>query len=405
MLKSPVLTLLVFFLGTIHVRSVHAQENSLSPPVCSQTVYFRFDKAEVESAYMDNRHALSALDSLFSDPVYVWSIDSIYIHAYSSPEGKSDYNLELSRRRSQAMSKYLTERYPMLKLGSRISCISGGENWDGMREAVVRASDFNEREEVLMIIDQVSDLARREQLLKRLNAGLAYRYIKDNILPPLRNAVVCVIRTRRPLPDKRHPPLPPVRSFPLHSATVQPQLREGAETVSPPDAKRVRPARYAALKTNLAAWAATTVNLAYEVQVGRRFTLDLPLMWSSWDITAEHALRVIAFQPELRYWFSSAGKGHFVGVHAHAARYNLKWNATRYQDNECPLFGVGVSYGYAFSLGPSWGMELNIGGGYAQTRYRLYSNVPNGAWLDTRTLRYWGLTRLGVSFIYKLPQP
>ena len=89
MLKSPVLTLLVFFLGTIH-----AQENSLSPPACSQTVYFRFDKAEVESAYMDNRHALSALDSLFSDPVYVWSIDSIYIHAYSSPEGKSDYNLE-----------------------------------------------------------------------------------------------------------------------------------------------------------------------------------------------------------------------------------------------------------------------------------------------------------------------
>ena len=147
---------------------------------------------------MDNRHALSALDSLFSDPVYVWSIDSIYIHAYSSPEGKSDYNLELSRRRSQAMSKYLTERYPMLKLGSRISCISGGENWDGMREAVARASDFNEREEVLMIIDQVSDLARREQLLKRLNAGLAYRYIKDNILPPLRNAEVCVIRTRRP---------------------------------------------------------------------------------------------------------------------------------------------------------------------------------------------------------------
>lgn len=163
---------------------------------------------------MDNRHALSALDSLFSDPVYVWSIDSIYIHAYSSPEGKSDYNLELSRRRSQAMSKYLTERYPMLKLGSRISCISGGENWDGMREAVARASDFNEREEVLMIIDQVSDLARREQLLKRLNAGLAYRYIKDNILPSLRNAVVCVIRTRRPLPDKRHPSLPPVRSFP-----------------------------------------------------------------------------------------------------------------------------------------------------------------------------------------------
>ena len=63
----------------------------------------------------------------------------------------------------------------MLKLGSRISCISGGENWDGMREAVARASDFNEREEVLMIIDQVSDLARREQLLKRLNAGLADR--------------------------------------------------------------------------------------------------------------------------------------------------------------------------------------------------------------------------------------
>lgn len=403
--KSLALTLLVFFWGALHVRPVHAQESSLSPPACSHTVYFRFDKAEVESAYMNNRRALSALDSLFSDPVYVRSIDSIHIHAYSSPEGKSDYNLKLSHRRSQAMSKYLTERYPMLKLGPRISCISGGENWDGMREAVARASDFNEREETLMIIDQVSDPARREQLLKRLNAGLAYRYIKDNILPPLRNAVSCVIQTRRPLPDKRHPSLPPVCSSLLHPVTVQPRLREGAKAVSCSDGKRVRPTHYAALKTNFAAWAATTANLTYEIQVGRRFTLDLPLMWSSWDITAEHALRVIAFQPELRYWLFAPGRGHFFGLHAHVARYNLKWDEVRYQDNECPLFGAGIGYGYALSFGPKWGMEFNIGAGYAQNRCRLYRNVPNGEWFDTRTLRYWGLTRLGLSLIYKLPQP
>lgn len=78
MLKLPVLTLLVFFLGTIHVRSVHAQENSLSPPACSQTVYFRFDKAEVESAYMDNRHALSALDSL-SPTLYMYGPSTPFI--------------------------------------------------------------------------------------------------------------------------------------------------------------------------------------------------------------------------------------------------------------------------------------------------------------------------------------
>ena len=131
-------------------------------------------------------------------------------------------------------------------------------------------------------------------------------------------------------------------------------------------------------------------------------------MWSSWDISKSHALRIIGTQPEFRYWLTTPGRGHFFGLHAHAARYNLKWNDTRYQDTDRPLLGGGISYGYLLPFNETWGMEFNIGAGYANTRYDLYhntNNVKDGQLYDTRTLNYWGITRIGLSFIYKLPQP
>lgn len=64
------------------------------------------------------------------------------------------------------------------------------------------------------------------------------------------------------------------------------------------------------------------------------------------------------FQPELRYWFSKPGRGHFLGPHIHIARYNLKWKEYRYQDTGYPLWGVGFSYGYTVSLTALWEWSL-----------------------------------------------
>ena len=103
--------------------------------------------------------------------------------------------------------------------------------------------------------------------------------------------------------------------------------------------------RYIALKTNIAYDAIAVPNLAFEIQCSKHISVELPVMFSGWDISSEHAVRTFAIQPEGRWWLKKAGTGHFFGVHAHMALFNVKWDENRYQSINRPLLGAGVSYG------------------------------------------------------------
>lgn len=413
--KPLIPILLVILLLSIFFLPAYGQEDAIYPSRYSQTVYFRFDRTDIDSTYAGNQSVLDALNALFTDSFRVSFIDTILISAFSSPEGSEVYNFRLSQQRATTIKKYLTFHYPLLST-IPLSLIPGGENWEELQALVSAAPDFNEREEVLMILDKVHDPVKRERLLKRLNGGRAYRYMQQHILPRLRNAIVCTFRMN----SRLKPAVLSATSLQARpageitgdgsNAAQYPgfAVKQNTQTILHIAASSAAPTcsrRYSVLKTNLAAWAMTTVNLAYEVQVGRHFSLDLPVMWSSWDLAHTPALRIILFQPELRYWLFRPGRGHFLGLHAHVARYNLKWEEYRYQDTGYPLLGAGVGYGYALPLTDRWGMEFNLGVGYANSRYDTYHNVINGQLRDTRLLHYWGITRLGLSFIYKLSKP
>ncbi|WP_366945755.1 DUF3575 domain-containing protein [Bacteroides sp.] len=159
--------------------------------------------------------------------------------------------------------------------------------------------------------------------------------------------------------------------------------------------------RYIALKTNVPFLAVAVQNLALEVELHERISLDLPVMWSIGDIEREHGLRTFALQPEGRWWLKSVGTGHFFGLHAHVAWFNLKWEENRYQTGKRPLLGAGISYGYKLPLSAHWGAEFNIGAGYANMKYDTFYNIENGAQLDTRVRHYWGITRAGISLVYR----
>ena len=174
-----------------------------------------------------------------------------------------------------------------------------------------------------------------------------------------------------------------------------------AATSKKAKARQTDGSRYIALKTNLPFDALAVQNLALEVQVHKHVTIDFPVMWSISDIERKHALRTIAFQPEGRWWLKEAGTGHFFGLHAHVAWFNAKWDDTRYQTEKRPLAGAGISYGYKLPLSAHWGAEFNIGAGYANMKYNTFYNIENGARLDTRIRHYWGITRAGLSLIYR----
>lgn len=159
--------------------------------------------------------------------------------------------------------------------------------------------------------------------------------------------------------------------------------------------------RYVAVKTNLAAWAGTIMNLAADVQVSEHFSVELPVLWCPWYVSDKHAVKTFTIQPEARYWLSKPGKGHFFGIHAHVGWFNVKWNRDRYQDADRPLLGAGISYGYLLPFNEHWAGEFTLGAGYANMRYDTYYNIDNGARIDTRTKNYWGITRVGLSVVYR----
>lgn len=164
--------------------------------------------------------------------------------------------------------------------------------------------------------------------------------------------------------------------------------------------KAVRPVR---VKTNILAWGAAIINFAADFQLSRHISMELPVMWSPWNISSRHSLKVIALQPECRGWLGKPGRGHFAGIHASVAWYNLRNGDDRYQWCGRPLLGAGMSYGYALQLWGCLGLEFTIGAGWANMRSNHYYNIADGAMIDRSVTNYFGIDRIGISVCYDIP--
>lgn len=160
-----------------------------------------------------------------------------------------------------------------------------------------------------------------------------------------------------------------------------------------------------AVKTNALYLAGGVTNLGIEYPISHKFSIDLPFYYSPYKIANNYRISVLAIQPELRYWFAKPLSGSFVGLHAHGGYFNVSLNKkNRYQDldGDTPLWGFGLSYGYVFALSGNWFMELTLGAGYANIKYDAFRNYHNGPKYDSGRTNYWGLTRAGVSVVYKI---
>ena len=193
---------------------------------------------------------------------------------------------------------------------------------------------------------------------------------------------------------------------------TQPELRTGAgpDTVLAPEQSVIgtdKPENKCgpafAAKTNAALLGTTVANLGLEVGFCSRLSLDIPFLYSPYTIKDNYKLKVLAVQPELRYWLDRPFKGHFFGFHTHLGWFNVAVNDHfRYQSRgDSPLWGFGVSYGYTLCFHEHWGAEFTLGAGYAHIPYEKYYNVPRGAQCGSGIKNYWGFTRVGITLVYK----
>ncbi len=163
------------------------------------------------------------------------------------------------------------------------------------------------------------------------------------------------------------------------------------------------------IKTNLLYDATTTLNLGAEFRLGRKLTLDVPVSYNPWTFDNNKKWKHLLVQPELRWWTCEAFNGHFFGLHAHYAYYNVGgldnppfskyMNEHRFQGW---LAGAGLSYGYHWILGKRWSLEATLGIGYAYMKYDKYPCKKCGEKLGSETKHYVGPTRAGISLIYMI---
>lgn len=157
------------------------------------------------------------------------------------------------------------------------------------------------------------------------------------------------------------------------------------------------------IKTNAAAYAAFVPNLGVEIPVLGKFSLDLPFYYSPFDFMDNYKFRIMASQPEVKYWFNKPFRGHSVGIHGIGLLYNVAFNdKDRFQSTNGDRFsyGGGISYGYTLNIRNNWNIEFTAGFGYIHLDHDVFRNVENGALYDNRLLHYFGPTKFGINIIY-----
>lgn len=327
------------------------------------------------------------------------SLRRVWVGGSASPEGPLWWNRQLGDYRSAALANYLIDKGVVAD--SLITVFNLEEDWYNT-EAYLRSHPFLNGERVLEIIASEPDRVRRKQLIRQIDGGATWHCLIAEVFPPLRNARLIIECTPWHDPDLEVAAINIPTAIPLDTPKLlPPPIWCNLNTLQPTFEPQPR---FIALKNNLLFTALLTSNLAVEVELWPHVSIDVPVWYSPYDITDRLRLRLLATQPEVRYWPTKAGEGWFCGVHTHIVGFDVSTPSTdRYQDPNHALWGVGISGGWAKNFGreKQWTIEFNLGVGYANYKYDVYRNWHNGVRFDSGSGHYWGVTRAGISIGYK----
>ena len=148
-------------------------------------------------SFENNSAELGRIDSLLrpmATDTDTYKVLKTNIVGYASPEDTYDHNLILSERRATGMRTWLVNKYGLNE--NSISISGAGEDWVGLRNAVVR-SDMRYKDEVLAIIDRYGIKQGREKRLMDLYGGRPYNYMLEHFFPALRRMELEMIYTVR----------------------------------------------------------------------------------------------------------------------------------------------------------------------------------------------------------------
>lgn len=392
------------------------------------TLWFRLSEAQIDKTYRDNGKALEELDHLFG--TYADRIDSVHIHATSSPDGHQTYNRVLSRRRGETVRTFILSKYAFIPQ-QKVKLHTTDENTEGLWTAVMADEQVPYRTELLRILQLPISADRKEARIRALGGGAAFNYLKTHHLDDLRTTVVFVAYLRpEPKPVQPVTPVPVVAQAP-EVVQIPPTevLTKEEPTVVEPD--RLPRRAVLAVKTNLLLDAAVVPqygfcpiwNVALEYYPLRGHytagaSFDFP--WWQGNTTNHKYFQIRNYQLEGRRYFRESGEytGWYASAYAHVGLFAIGFAADKGWVGESVGAGLGAGYVLPLSRNGRWKLEFNLQVGYIRSKYDTYTygcDVEstdkyyydydgNPSLFSKRQHRHnWlGPTRIGITLSYDL---
>lgn len=369
--------------------------------------------------YMDNAAAMREIRRFFSSN----NVRRLTIVGVATPDGPASLNESLALRRAQNLADYIIGMFPEME--GRINVVSAGENWSGLRSAILESDSFTdaEKDELLAIIDSNETPDRKEALLK---AHPAYRRIESDIYPVIRSSSFGSIEIEGAEEEAPVQPADTTATIPADTTATQPADSThaglpgvaGGSTYVPVVTSRPREyTTIAAVKTNLLYDAVTALNVEVEVPIADRFSVMVEDVFPWWETGNKYCFQYWEMGIEPRYWFNSWDsrgseklRGFFAGPYLMSAKYDFQNDKEfNYQGEH---WSAGISAGWCTAIGSRKrvNLELSFALGFLSTRYRNYLPMDDYSKLirnpyKNGSAEYFGPTKAKVSLVVPINIP
>lgn len=127
--------------------------------------------------------------------------NSLVVDAYASPEGEISKNENLANERAASAAKSIIAllKQHKIEIPEGFAKETGkGEDWEGFKK-LMQESDIKDKELIIRVLEQYSDVTKREEEIKNLAA--TYQEVAKKVLPVLRRSQVNLVMKHHNLTD------------------------------------------------------------------------------------------------------------------------------------------------------------------------------------------------------------
>lgn len=165
------------------------------PVNASTTLYYKIDNSDINNSEVKAKNAEAM--KMIEDFVKAGNnMTGISISSFASPDGELKRNSKLAEDRTSSSYTAIKATFKKLNIAqvndsSFYKESATAEDWDGLKQAI-SASDFSDRDQIVKIVNTVSDVDEREKEIKKL---ASYKKLAADFLPKLRRSEISLLAT------------------------------------------------------------------------------------------------------------------------------------------------------------------------------------------------------------------